>query len=713
MAFTYEQNLIIDHEVGHALVGACPGSGKTTTMVALALKLLEKGVSPKDILILTFGSESQKDFAKRLVEQGSLLGLSSASLPDALTFHSLGNRILSAFVAKGFAPAAALETSNKKTEMMAMNVLKETIGQREFKEVSGKSQTIIEDFMKFVDFIKSGFLSPSEVFNLLGLNPEFKFFIKAFDNFEDMRKKKKIRFFSDLLYDPVNLMLRREDLRKWIGGKKKYIIVDEYQDTNTIQHELVKIIAGDAAYVSAVGDIDQSIFEWRGGSPNLMLHQFKKDFPNPKRFTLSRTFRYGHLLSLLANSVVTRNDDREDTMCVSGRADRETAVDIVGYRDGGQAALEVIQAEIAKGRELKDIAVLVRLYSAAAPVELELLRAGINYKLQGGYSCLYSREMKNLEFILQLAMGQHIFLDKEELKTAYAELLKFPHVGVKNDTVDQFASRLASIDEKENPGTALSRLRGLEEKPYVRKKIVERAEVIEQIIQMGKRNLSAKQILDCYIRNTELYKSIQQMAMSSMEYSERRERCEVFVRYVEGLGKDVLSVLDAFQELREKQFSMSKDDDGIIITSIHKAKGLEWPVVLMPGLESSRFPYEAKNDTLTTLESERRLFFVGMTRAIMQLYLLAPDHPELRKEIENGSGNPKNFYGDRSEPSSFIFEMRHVEARAFNVNLETKLKPKSWVSPLFERYWNEVSLDASQPEIAPKQIKPPETGFSI
>lgn len=697
MASTAEQLLIIDHENGHALVSACPGSGKTTTMVAFSLNLIAKGVNPKDILILTFGSESQKDFAKRLAAKAAEVGVKI--MPEVRTFHSLGFRLLESFVTKGFAKPAKLEDNKKKMELTAMNVLKATIGQREFKEVSGKSQTIIEDFLGFVDFIKSGFLSPSEVFDLLGLNKDFKFFIDAFDKFEEYRNSNNIRFFSDLIYDPVNLLLKHDVLRSWVGGKKKYIIIDEYQDTNTIQHEFVKIIAGESANVVAVGDLDQSVYEWRGGSPNLMLHQFEKDFVSPAKYTLSRTFRYGHLLSVMANSVIVSNKQRMDTLCISGREDVKTAVDLIACIDSGKQVLGIVREQLAAGRELNDMAVLVRLYSAAAPVELELLRAGVNYKLQGGYSCLYSREMRNLEFILQIATGQHKFLKKDALRAAYTELLKFPHLGTKNDVTEQFADRLASIDGDENPGLALSRMRGLEEKVYVRKKVVERAEVLEAIIRMGANGRTAKQILELYIQETELYKNMQQMAMSAMEYSERRERCDVFVRYVEGLGSDVLSVLDAFQELREKQFSMSKSDDGIVITSIHKAKGLEWPIVIMPGLEATRFPYEAKNDSLTTLESERRLFFVGITRAISHLYVLAPDHPELRKEIETGLGDIRNLLGDRTEPSSFVFELKHQQARAFVPHLESSQRPEEWPNALCERYWNEIRPGSVRDEV--------------
>lgn len=687
MPFTAEQNLIIDHESGHGLVAACPGSGKTTTMIEFTLRLVEKGIDPKDILILTFGSESQKDFSKRLAvrSEGKFI------LPEVRTFHSLGNKILDAFITKGFAKTANLETSKKKTEMNALNVLKASIGHQNFKDLTGNNQTIVEDFLGYIDFIKSGFLSPQEVFSLLGLNPEYKFFIKAFDNFEEHRKKNRVRYFSDLIYDTVNILKANESLRDWIGGKKKFIIIDEYQDTNTIQHEFVKIIAGLKSNVVIVGDVDQAIYGWRGADVSLMLHQFSKDFPNPKVYTLSRTFRYGHLLANMANSLIVSNKERQDTICISGRSDIKTEVDIRGYSDSGKEVLAVVQKELSSGRELKDIAILVRLYSVAAPVELEFLKAGINYKLQGGYSCLYSREMKNLEFILQIASSQHKFLKKDKLYDSYLELFKFPFLGCKNDLSEELARRLSSIDGDENPGTALSRIRGLEEKVYIRKKIVERAEILEEIVEMGKRGASAKQILSFYISNTELYKSMQKMAMSAIEYTERKERCEVFVKYVEGLGKNILSVLDSFQDLREKQFSMSKDEDGIVITSIHKSKGLEWPVIIMPGLENTKFPYEAKNDSLTNVESERRLFYVGMTRAINQLYMMAPNHAELRNEISSGTGNVRNLFGDRTEPSPFIFELKSVKNREFVRNLESGSAIPSDAMSTCVRYYSEIS----------------------
>ncbi|MDU8351408.1 ATP-dependent helicase [Pseudomonas syringae pv. actinidiae] len=661
MNSTIEQQRVIDHRGGHALVDACPGSGKTTTLVEMALNLVDSGVRPDDIVVLTFGSDPQKDFTARMKRRNETRGIKLPSLPGVRTFHSLGNKLCESFMERGLLPYAVLEKSKKRQEMFAMNILKKHFGPQ-FKDAQNESAKVVEEFLGFVDFMKAGFLSTKEVFELLALPKDFIFFIPAFEIFEETRKRQEIRFFSDLIYDPVMLLKSREDLRLRVGNKKEYIIVDELQDTSAIQYYLIKVIAGTKAFVTGVGDLDQSIYSWRGSSPELMLHQFKEDFPNPTRYVLSRTFRYGPTLAMMANHVIGHNKERNDSLCIVGRENAHTDVSFEGYLDdAGDDTVRIIKDEVAKGRKLDDIAVLVRLYSAGAPVELAMLREDINYRLEGGISCLYSREMQNLEFILQVATHRQHDKTQEEREVAYQELFKFPHMGLKTEVIERLAKAMAR-SEDDAVGRTLGKLKNFEDKDYLKRNIQERADILSDIERMGGSGAGASRILQHYIRSTDLFKTMQKMAMSQMEGSEKRERCEVFLRYVASLGNEVSDVLKTFEALRDKQFHMNKNAAGVLLTSIHKAKGQEYPVVIMPGLEAGKFPYEPKTESpLTTIESERRLFFVGITRAVSQLYLLAPKHSTLASYLEHGKFDSNELYGDKLEPSQFLFEMnKHV-----------------------------------------------------
>jgi DNA helicase-2/ATP-dependent DNA helicase PcrA len=693
MAATKEQILIAGHRKGHALVGACPGSGKTTTMIDLVINLLMSDVDPKDILILTFGKSSQLDFEKRLKAKVPAGGL---GLPDVRTFHSLGKILCEALERKGLLKTSTLEINQKRLEMTALNLLKGVIGQKNFKELEGDSSRIVEDFLGYVDFIKAGFLSPKEVFELFGLGRDFEFFIPAFDKFEEHRKRSNIRYFSDLIYDPVMKIKDDERLCNWIGGKKKYIIVDEFQDTNSIQFELVKIVAGKSEDVSVVGvgDIDQSIYNWRGSDVNLMLHEFANTFKDPEFYTLSRTFRYGHKLALVANNLIVNNAERADTLCISGRDDVMTDINFHDYRkDCGKEVVEIINQEISKGGALSDIAILVRLYSTAAPVELELLRNGINYRLEGGRSCLYSREMRNMEYILQIASSAIAGMDQEAVEKATNDLLKFPHIGMKTDEIERVSKGVARlVVSGENFSDALLAQKSVAEKGYIQKKIAEHAYMFSDLEDMGKRGSSPSRILDSFIRETKLYKGLEKMALSTMEVTERTERCEVFLRYVKGLGSSIQETLEAFVELRDKQFKMEKNAEAVVITSIHKAKGLEWKVVIMPGLEGGRFPYvPSKENALTTTESERRLFYVGMTRAINQLHLLAPRHDMYTKFLRGEAVNPLDLMIERDEPSEFIFELDPVFAEKFNAGIVSGNLLEGVLKPEYERYRDAIA----------------------
>jgi DNA helicase-2/ATP-dependent DNA helicase PcrA len=691
MAATVEQVTIANHEEGHALIGACPGSGKTTTMISLVLNLLLKGVEPEDILALTFGKSSQTDFEKRLKERAPE---DVSGLPAVRTFHSLGKILCEALELKGLLPKATLETNQKRLEMTALNLLKSVLGPAKFKEIQGDANKMVEEFLAFVDFIKSGFLTPKEVFELFGFGKEFAFFIPAYDKFEENRKRSNIRYFADLIYDPVIRIMNDERLRNWIGNKKSYILVDEFQDTNAIQFELIKIIAGSKANVIGVGDVDQSIYNWRGSDTELMLTQFAETFKEPTFYTLSRTFRYGHKLAMFANNLIVNNKERADTLCISGRDDVITDIDFHGYRkDCGKEVVEIINQEIAKGRTLSEIAILVRLYSSAAPVELELLRNGINYRLEGGHSCLYSREMRNMEFLLQIATGAAMDLEYETLEKSMMDLLKFPHIGMTTDVIERVSKAVARLVlSGESVSDALLKQKNIPDKGYIQSKLAEHAYLLSEIEQKGRRGAGPGQILDYYVKESKLYKGLEKMALSTMEITERTERCEVFLRYVKGLGSSAQDALDAFVELRDKQFKMEKNAESVVITSIHKSKGLEWKVVIMPGLEGSRFPYAGSNDSaLTTIESERRLFYVGMTRAINQLHLLAPRHEMYTKFLQTGEAKIIDLFGERDEPSQFIFELDPVFANKVYQGVKDGVPLSEPMKPEYVRYLEAIS----------------------
>jgi DNA helicase-2/ATP-dependent DNA helicase PcrA len=302
MNLTDEQLRIINHSGGHARVSAVAGSGKTTTMVARVGQLLQQGVSANLVMVLMFNKSARDSFAEAM--QNRLP--SAAQLPEVRTFHSLGMRLVNSFTKRGALPPYSLVTEEYIQEKLARQVANEVY--RESQDNDGwLAGDEVEEFITFIDRVKSTVTGPAEVFKKLDLSTRYSYFIKAFDLFEKVRRERKIRFYADLIHEPLMAMLADSELADWVTDRVDHIIVDEYQDINEAQQQLLKILAGSRARVMVVGDVDQCIYEWRGARPEYITTRFQLDFPKPENYMLSYTFRYGHQLSLAANHLISWN----------------------------------------------------------------------------------------------------------------------------------------------------------------------------------------------------------------------------------------------------------------------------------------------------------------------------------------------------------------------------------------------------------------------
>ena len=689
---TDEQTAFIRHRGSHMLVSAAPGSGKTTTSVEYILSLIKEGAPADSILTLMFGRTAEDDFSRKLLQRS---GEGSARLPAVKTYHKLGFNFCREFAKRGYMDDAQLETSGRSQEMAALFAIRRVLPAGELKELQGGGTKFVENFISFLDIVKAGILPPEIVFEDREIDDRFRFFIDAFDAFEETRKTERIRYFSDLLYDPVKLLMQREDLRAKIANKKEYILVDEFQDTSAIQYELLKIIAGEKAIVTAVGDVDQSIYEWRGGHPDLMLNQFVKDFPNTKLSTLSKTFRYGHQLAMAANNLIINNTDRIDTICTPAKDTPDTHCEMILNDEPGVAVADIVEKQLQAGESPSELAVLVRLYSASVPVELEFLSRGIPYRLEGGPGCFSLQEIKNLITVLELSSREFDNRTMKEKTAALIALLKFPSPQVKNDILQKAGDLMASA----MPGQfarALDNFGGAELPSYQREKIIQRAKVIDSIYRVGGRLGGGSGIaaLMTYVSDTNLFSATAKNAFSAQEATETIGNCMAFMSFVSRLAMPASQCLIEIQQIRAQQerTACETDKPRVSIMSIHKAKGLEFNTVLMPGLMAKLFPYENEGQT-PDMQSERRLFYVGMTRAKQNLFLIAPQTLSLKHHL-SGLETEKDIE-DRldTDASSFLYEanLRHSEEIAAALrDGRTITLPGTANLNLVERYLNGI-----------------------
>lgn len=653
--YSKEQQHIFLHRDSHALISAGPGSGKTTTLNNYIISLLQDCCNAKDLLVLMFNKSAQKDFVKKLEKKNKNLNL---NLPEIRTFHSISFSIINTLVSKGLMPKMELISSQKYLEVTAMNACEKTVGNKKFRELQNKKSKVVDTFVQYISLVKSNILlSPKETFENLGIDSDFKFFIDAFDKFENQRKYQKVRFFDDLLFDLGMLIQKDAFVRNWLGNKKKYVIIDEYQDTNVTQSIILKTIVGNKGYCVAVGDADQSLYEFRGAHPGIMTKDFDFDFPNAKKYKLSYNFRYGRKLALIANSIISNNKDRIDQMCISHSSNPETNFYMRGTSDQGKDTLKTIKKKLNEGYSLDDIVVLVRLYSQSVPIELSLLNQGYKVNIEGGSSALDSKEMEAFISLLEISAGKFSNLTKDEKRKKFEVLLKFPHIGINSQEMEALISKLSNM--KSDFGSALVKHYSPSLQKFQLIKIKERGRLIEYFEKekLRKKKTNSYDMLKRYVRETDIKDGLSFTSMTDQEYSESIDRMDAILNFIKSKNVSSVDLLNLLIDFKKGINSKVADNSTVKITTIHRSKGLEWPIVIVPGLIEYKFPYEPKKSTMigNHEEGERRLFYVAVTRGTKEVHVLTSNSSVFDHYLNHGS-NISQVFSLQEQPSKFIFE---------------------------------------------------------
>lgn len=643
MKLTREQLQIVEHDGGHARVSAVAGSGKTTTMVARIGHLLQSGVSAKNILVLMFNRSARDAFEVAMVRRLVHLEI---ELPEIRTFHSFGLRLVNSFAKKGVLPQYRLVTEDHVQERIARKCANDAY--RESGEEDGYlTGDDVEEFLTFVDQVKSSVKGARHVFRNQDYSSRLHFFPEAFLRFEEVRKKEKIRFYSDLIQEPLVAMLDSDELSSWVANRVDHIIVDEYQDINECQQQLVKLVAGSRAEVMVVGDVDQCIYEWRGARPEYITTRFANDFKNPKNFQLSYTFRYGHQLSLAANHLIANNNKRDNKLCISHESNFRT--ELFWFEgESGVAVVKEISAWRVKGKSLSDAVVLVRLFAQSVPVELALLEAGIPYRLEGGADVFDCTEIAALLGYLKLASGE--FYDEKEdgLQNYLEAMFSQPHLGVRREEI----SNLAAIVVADLPRGA-SVLRSWcksDVPPFIQRRFEEAADVWDWLVGES-RNEMAGLFLKRLVERLKLYEFYHSFSSRSATAENRVKTCEAFINFATSHKLTIAGLIEKITQL--KRDNTGEQEETLLITSVHRAKGLEWPLVILPGLENGSFPFYRDLEQDDNFEDERRLFYVAITRAIEKVVCIHPVDAKLKRNITR---NYSKLPSGSLRASRFLYE---------------------------------------------------------
>lgn len=630
MNWTEEQIEIIKHKIGHAKVSAVAGSGKSATLIERIAMLLESGVNPAEIQAVMFNASASSSFKLKLKKRLKGTGF---DIPEVRTFHSVGTSLCRELSGAGKIPHWRLESRDWVESKMASDSLIKFMGDKPTNDDT-------ESFLNFIGLVKSDIISAAdkhpEATEITG-KPMPEYYVDAYEEFERRRAAEGVRFFADLIYDPVMRVINDEDLCDWIGNRLEHLLIDEYQDINEIQQALVCIIAGKKASVMVVGDVDQCIYEWRGARPEYIQTLFDADFPNATNYRLSYTFRYGHQLSMMANHVIGCNSRRDDKLCLSAPSTPNTQVELHEDGCGASAVANLLEQWVAGGRELKDTAILVRLYGLSAQIELSLLKHRIPYNIDGRDNVFSRQEARMILGYLRLA-GDLIHQASPDGITPFdygKAILSTPSLGISEREIDLLTQNLCMnpmlarevVEQRVHAGAITE---------WKAKNLKARANLWHKVASMSGQS-KASELIGEVINDLKLQETFMRQ---SIRQETGRDKIAICRSLQDFFG--AMTINEALKEIDElmNEAAMAQFDNQsnvVTIMSVHKAKGLEWPLVILPGLKEGCFPAEDSNDAKgPRIEAERRLFYVAATRAKEKLCLIAPVDSELAFCKQNG-----------------------------------------------------------------------------
>lgn len=611
--YTDEQQQVIATRQRHQRVVAVAGSGKTSTLLGQTAALLADGVPPRRLLVLMYNRSTQQDFLSRL------RAVHHGPMPDVRTFHSLGFSIYRTLIQRGLLPPIQGDIlGSGELEPRIWRWLQELASTGEqAQDILNNKRKWVEPALTFFERVKAGLEPPALVFKQLGLPGNAQLLVKTFERFEKWRKEAQRITFSDMLYDPVNLFSQRADLAVQFANHLDHIIVDEYQDINANQQFLLEILAGERATVTVVGDPDQTIYEFRGSDPSFMLHHFPTQFPDSAVHTLSHTFRYGPQVALAANHLIQHNLGRQPILTCAHSGTPDTALQLHRTDDDTTLIMTWLQQST---HAATDIAVLFRLWAQAARMELQLLTQNIPFQLETERGVLQRSELQPLLLLLSIASGRFAQQNKAERAQGWLTLLTQPYPKIQRDILKQMAQRLAS-GKHELYKHFMAQL-----PPKCSHWQQEQLALRGNVIQLAERpGTSAKQLISAWLNNTDYLNALVGNAFSAQQGDEQKETVQAFLHFLQQHDRTAAETDHWLQQL-SAQRQTAQPKTGITLTSIHKAKGREWSIVFIPGLNRHFYPYRPEGDLRLPVdeESERRLLYVALTRGQREVHLSTP-----------------------------------------------------------------------------------------
>lgn len=591
MTLNDKQLEAVNHTEGPCLVLAGAGSGKTRVLTERIIKLIDDGVSPYNILAITFTNKAAKEMRVRV--QNKIGDVANSIFIG--TFHSFGLRILREnYDAIGYSSnITILDTDDTKS------LIKRILKENSFDPADYDIKHIISK----ISSAKNDGISPLE-FSKLFLNEHDKVIGLVYEKYLKLLKENNSVDFDDLLLKPVEIFKKRKDILEKYQERFRYILVDEYQDTNSIQYELCKMLAKKYNNIFVVGDANQSIYSWRNADYRNILN-FEKDYKNAHVVLLEENYRSTNTILKAANSVIKNNNEGTKLNLWTSIGDGEK-VEYIRVEDEikeSSFVINKIKELVSEGYSYSDFAVLYRTNAQSRTVEEAFVRNNIPYNIIGSYYFYNRKEIKDLIAYLNLIYNTNDSVSLERV-------INTPKRGIGTKTID-------TIREKANMND-ISLFDAIDSgKELEFKKLI--LELIEDSKTMNLSDLIEDVLVKTGLRREyELDKSIE----SDTKVENLNEFKSLAVNFEDNGIYDLSTFLENIMLVSDKG-QYAEDNNNVNIMTLHSAKGLEFNIVFILGMEEGIFPHSRSFESAKELEEERRLCYVGITRAKKKLYLLS------------------------------------------------------------------------------------------
>jgi DNA helicase II / ATP-dependent DNA helicase PcrA len=604
-----EQLKAVKSENPHILILAGAGSGKTRTLTyRIAHLIKKKKVNPTNILAVTFTNKAAREMKERV---HSALNIDISKMWIG-TFHSMFARILRIEtehldVERNFTIYDTDDQVNAiKKVMSSLNIAQQLYSPKLFQsKISHAKNRLV-----FPEDLDRDSMDTTE-----SMLPD------VYERYNEYLKVNNALDFDDLLIKPIELFDKHPKILKKYQKKFQYIFIDEYQDTNKAQYTLVSKLVHKKNNICVVGDEDQSIYRWRGADINNILN-FSKDYPKAEVIRLEENYRSSKTILDAANAVVTHNKERLGKTLFTNLAegDKITLLDAQDETDEAKKVVENIHNEMfQKKRNFKDIAILFRTNAQSRALEDEMRRNALSYNIVGGVKFYERKEIKDILAYLKVITNSR---DSISLR----RIINFPLRGIGDTTVGKI--------EKYSAALGCSLFEGLGKVTEIgsisagmANRVVEFFELITKYRELSQK-ISAAEMASSLAQETGIIDHLKN-EYDQYESESRLENVyelfnsiEIFTKEREKENKD--SSLSSFLEevaLVSEIDLLDDDKNALTLMTLHSAKGLEFPVVFITGLEMGLFPLQRNTAEPEELEEERRLLYVGMTRAEENLYL--------------------------------------------------------------------------------------------